>query len=509
MNVFLSRAKSRTASRTARRALAVVTAATLLEAAWGVPGVLTPALAQTTSGGAGRGGVAAGTRPLTAAPPSAPGVVKSNVNVLILALDDVSAGDAVTFSALSPAQLGVAAPAPATASTAAVTGTMPATTGTIPGAVPGTAPLAAPVGGAITPASDALGSILAPASAGFSWIGAGDLPAAVPTWQILAKRTKPAPADDPFKLEPDRGVLYKAPGTQPAVGKNDKSGQGKSGQTGATSTLPQDGGFSVMGASPLPIAPALPALPSANPLLGPSTGTFTQRPPGAAQSAAAPLRRALMKAGFGDVAATPIDGALIQRAVGERRLTNRVLQSLQSAVAQLINASPVAATTGAAPGAATDDAGMVSATARSAVQATAQVGQALGYRAVVVLAVVPSTAATGTGGAATGGAATSGVHENYNLLVVDAAHETGEVMSFDQAGANELAANEAAAATGAAVVGKSVRAWPSVSSDEQGRKIENYMTSARALVDKGDTAGAQDQLNQVRWPWIRCEPMRC
>ncbi|MDF2440092.1 MAG: Tetratricopeptide repeat, partial [Abditibacteriota bacterium] len=266
---------------------------------------------------------------------------------------------------------------------------------------------------------------------------------------------------------------------------------------------------------------ALPAAPA-----GVDDGMIA-RPPGVAQIAAAPLRRALMRSGFNDVMNTAVDGSTVVRALNSHRFSGRVLEALQHNAAQFIltslNAAP--GSDGSAGG------GVVPSTNTSlqaaVTQAASQVGQALGYRAVLVLGVLPpelaglSGAAPAANGAARAGRSTlpanplslpnesapasapavaigSGAPTaTFTMLIVDAMRETGEVLIFDETGSGELARNEAAAATSAALVSKAIGNWPIVTEQDKVQRVNEYITTARAAVAARNWETAQDKLNQV------------
>ncbi|HVF10239.1 MAG TPA: hypothetical protein VNA16_05525, partial [Abditibacteriaceae bacterium] len=107
-----------------------------------------------------------------------------------------------------------------------------------------------------------------------------------------------------------------------------------------------------------PTLPALPPPPAIIPMTpdavpGAPGGVTTMplldappaRPPSPAMSAAALLRRALAANGFTDVLSTSLDGVTLMRAITARRLTERVVDQLQSAMGQVIAAPATAPAT--------------------------------------------------------------------------------------------------------------------------------------------------------------------
>ena len=230
----------------------------------------------------------------------------------------------------------------------------------------------------------------------------------------------------------------------------------------------------------LPLKNSLPRVPDANPgvpfLPAPSAfgaGALSSPeaplPPGRAQLAAVPLRRALMALGWNDVLTASPDSAAISRALGERRLTPRALDSLKRAMSQL--AQP-----GAAPS---------SQATQSALQAAARVGQTLGYRAVVAFYVATPSVQEGAQNAA------------FSLIVADSAREEGEPILFDEKGTDEASLREAGASTAAALLDKTLRAWPAASAPDRAALAQKHLEVARAALVAGDVAEAQEQLSQT------------
>lgn len=279
---------------------------------------------------------------------------------------------------------------------------------------------------AITP--DAAPGAITPDAAPAAITPAAGVPGKV-QWLAFAKE-KEDPDAAKFRLEPDPRALLPQPRQNlPPV------------------TIPQT----------LPTGPAAPR---------------SVDPVGRAQLSALPLRRALLAMGFGDVMPTSPDGTTLARAMGERRLTPRVVDDLRRSLLQLTQAT-------AAP---------KPETLQSGIKAAARIGQAVGYRVVIGLAVAP-----GQDGATA-----------YSLLLVDAMREKGEPILYDEKGADEIAVREAAGSTGAALVEKTVRVWPAVSTADRATLATNHLELAQAAQAAGNTATAQDELNQA----ISLDPQR-
>ena len=351
----------------------------------------------------------------------------------------VSAQNGITLPGAAP--LNPVAPGTATAAT------------TAPAAPAAPAPtVAAPVAPAINilllaldelPAPDALlpapilpappdANAITPAITPARWNEMGS-----PFWQFQAQKKPPRlTEDDLFRMEPDPRALLPPGRTQPAA-------------RGAITDL-----------APVP----LPDNPANRGALAPSTA-----PPGRAQLAAVSLRRALLSLGWGDVLPTAPDAAAISRAVGERRLSARALHELKIATAQLIlpDAAPLAQTTARATAAAS------------------RVGQALGYRAVVVFYIAPPTTKDGAQNAA------------FSFVLADSARETGEAILDDERGASEIALREAGASTAAALLDRALRSWPETSRADRTALAQKHLENARAALDAGDVERAQDELNQT------------
>jgi hypothetical protein len=164
-------------------------------------------------------------------------------------------------------------------------------------------------------------------------------------------------------------------------------------------------------------------------------------PPGLAQAGAAALRRALVRGGWSDVLTTAPDSPVLRRALKEGRITSAALDSLRTSFGQLAALSvqdsaavPVSAASSPSPlGAsplepspltpvpATDDTRTAAVQALS--QAASRIGQALGYRAVLVLAVVPQNVSN----------AGARREATYVLSLVDSLRQVAAPLSFDEA----------------------------------------------------------------------------
>ncbi|WP_170065519.1 tetratricopeptide repeat protein [Abditibacterium utsteinense] len=215
-----------------------------------------------------------------------------------------------------------------------------------------------------------------------------------------------------------------------------------------------------------PRKPQAPDAPLAAPSLVPQ---IPQEPLGRARLAALPLRDALLAFGWRDVALAAPDATLVTDALSERRLTPHTLDALKEALAQL-----------AAP-----DTVPSPEVKRNATLAATRIGQALGYRAVVVLHVAPASLQDGAQSA------------GFSLILADSARENGEPILFDEQGVNELALRQAGASTAAALLDKTLRTWPDVSAQSQIDLAATHLTAARALLAAGNVSDAQDELNQT------------
>ncbi|MBW3636756.1 MAG: tetratricopeptide repeat protein [Armatimonadetes bacterium] len=219
----------------------------------------------------------------------------------------------------------------------------------------------------------------------------------------------------------------------------------------------------------LPVAPLSPLPPG---------GVFRPlAPPGRAQLAAVPLRRALMALGWRDVLPAAPDAPTVTRALGERTLTPRTLDSLKLALSQL------AASRETPPS--------PELTARAALLAS-RVGQALGYRAVVALHVAPATPADGPQNTA------------FSLLLADSERETAQPHLFNATGDDDAARRDNGAQMAAALLDTSLRAWPPSGGVDRAALATRHLEAARAARAAGNVPEAQDELTQA----IALDPQR-
>lgn len=270
------------------------------------------------------------------------------------------------------------------------------------------------------------------------------------------------PAAGPFRAEPDVRAAF------PAKPK-----------PGAAATLAPRGAITPV--------PAEPAATEAPPLVVPSGSVRLSDVPdviGIAQATAAPLRRSLVRNGYFDVLSATPDSAAVRRAINERRLSQRSIDRLQDSLQILASSTQAAPTEAVAPAqnlARNQDA------QEQGIAAASQIGQAMGYRAVVVLAVLPN---------APGADATNKVSSTYAMLLVDAYRETGEFLAYDEGAADALGASEAAASTGAALLDKKLDMWPPVTMADRAVRAADYLQRARQLMQQQDNAAATEALNQ-------------
>jgi tetratricopeptide (TPR) repeat protein len=269
------------------------------------------------------------------------------------------------------------------------------------------------------------------------------------------------PQDDDFRPEPDvRATFPRKP------------------RNGAAPTVAPD----------IPVAPPVTPLPVEPPAVVPGGGVRLSDVPdviGPAAASAPALRRALVRSGYFDVLSAAPDSAAIRRAINERRLSQRALDRVQDALQILATSTVAPANADANPDAAVQNQIRVQSAQAQGVTAASQIGQALGYRSVVLLAVWPN-AATDAGK----------VSSTYAMLMVDAYRETGEFLAYDESGADALGASEAAASTGAALLDKKMDMWPPVSAADLAVRAADYLQRARTYVAQQDIAAATEALNQ-------------
>lgn len=304
----------------------------------------------------------------------------------------------------------------------------------------------AAVPGGIVPGAITPANPLAPAAPG-GITPARFAPPAAPFWLAAAQRKKGKDKDDDlFKPEPDFGSRAAPPATTPA----------------APVSVP------VLPAPTLPLPP---------------------QPMGRAYTSAVSLRRALLARGWRDVSlaapgAMRLNDALVERrfndALLENRLNARALQTVRLAFADI-------AAAGAAPS--------PEASARAAAAAS-RIGQALGYRAVVAYHVAAPALQNGAQSAA------------FSLFLTDSDRESGEPILFDETGPSEQVVGEVGSSTAAALLDKTLRAWPAGAPLERPNLATKHLALAKTRIAAGDTASAQDELNQaVALDPSRSEPL--
>ncbi len=274
---------------------------------------------------------------------------------------------------------------------------------------------------------------------------------------------------------------------------------------------------------------------------------------GAAQAAAAPLRRALMRRGASDVLMAAPGSSVLKRALAENRLSQRVLDALNEAMNTVVTsvatmetanvsetvsisnaaipdvaiqnvAAPVssgATTSGAiTSGAITSASSAVSnavapvvslessvalsaqmnafaGATQSAIKAASRLGQALNYRAVAVLA----TTAPDLAG-----------KSRLVILLVDALRESGEVSSFEmtgttsttsagasatKTGGNRLVAYQNSAEVGSVLVQQKIADWTQVPSGDAAKVTVDSMAQARAALAEKRLPEAREAVARI------------
>ncbi len=268
-----------------------------------------------------------------------------------------------------------------------------------------------------------------------------------------------------FNLDPVAPTPYKKPGRNAPTAPNPAAPNPV-----APPFLPGEPQGQIVRAPDLPVeAPPVPLAP------------LVVAPPGRAQLMALPLKRALAAQGYKDVQVVTAQSPTIIRALGENRLTNRVLDELKAALAVLAANS--------AAGQPAD----VNATI-AAGRAASRIGQATGYRAVVGFAVGAPTTIGVVGAGATPDATTQKIAAN--MIVSDAQRESAESLKFVETGDTPEIWQETGGAAGARLLDGTLRDWPATSSANNAKLAQIHFTTARAALDRGDTARAQDELNQ-------------
>ena len=331
----------------------------------------------------------------TPAPVAAPLPVAPDISVLIVALDGLDAIGAPASTLFPP---NVAAPI--------VPQTVPPTV-TPGGAAPGAIAPGAAAAGAIAPivpADTEPVAVTPTAFGGQLW-----------QWRALAqkkskeqkKREKEAEEQRVFNLNPVAPTPYTRPGqaaNAAPVAVPDVIVPGVTGQP--------------VGVPAIVRAPGSPLLFDDTPTTAPAPRAVNE--PGRSQLVAVSLRRALLAQGYRDVQVVTPESATVIRAIGEGRLTSRVLDELKRAMATLAD--------NAAAGAPAD----VSATIVAG-RAASRIGQATGYRGVVAFHVGAPTAIEVVGVGA--GSKTEKV--NANMIVADAQRESVEPLSVVATGDSE------------------------------------------------------------------------
>jgi tetratricopeptide (TPR) repeat protein len=181
-----------------------------------------------------------------------------------------------------------------------------------------------------------------------------------------------------------------------------------------------------------------------------------RRPPGRAQNAAAPLRRALTKMGVSDVLATPLDGPIVVRSVNSGRVAIKTLDRLRFSTQQMLDNL----------GRNADAPAQIQARTM-AIRSASRIGMALGYRAVVVLALAP------------GG--------EQSLLIVDAARDTGIAFTATR-GDTESASS---------LIASQLSQWAPFTAADRASELAQHMAAAREAAEKGDVETARDNLLQA------------
>ena len=235
-------------------------------------------------------------------------------------------------------------------------------------------------------------------------------------------------------------------------------------------------------------------------------GFSTSQNVGAAERAAAPLRRALIARGHSDVLSAAPESSVLRRAVAEGRLPARVISDLQNAmrqVAAISTVSDAAAPTSStrssvvssdsAPVTSSDVAPVapittstlrsasiseVSGARRKASEAAARIGRLLGYRAVVAFSVVNDEAGT-----------------RAVFLLVDSVRETGVVFVPTVNAARGRAFSLAAADMGSTLLQRQLQSWDAVSTADKTRLSQSVEMRARALLEAGEVMAAREELN--------------
>ena len=370
------------------------------------------------------------TPPTVSANGAAPAAVTvaPNISILIVALDDLSAPDATTSlipqTAINPAAANPIAP--------------------------------------IAPADGAPANVTPTAFEGQLW-------QRTTQWRALAqkkskeqkKRDKEA-EDKIFNINPVAPTPYTPPGARQPVVPN--------------VIVPGATGLGVG----VPTIVRAPADPLASVPVNADT-TPASKTPGRSQLMAVSLRRVLIGQGYKDVQVVTPESSTIIRAIGEARLSNRVLEELQRSLAILAanNAAGVPPDVGATI---------------AAGRAASRIGQATGYRAVVGFHVADPTDIGLVGVGAAPDAKTQKI--SVNMVVADAQRESVEPLQYVETGDGEAVWRETGAAAGANSLGSTLHDWPANSTENRVQLAQVHFKAAQAAFDRGDLTRAQDELNQ-------------
>lgn len=424
------------------------------------------------------------------------------VNVLILAFDDLSTPLSQPAVGAAPAAAGLQAGREPEAGVGNSLPELPTPNLPVPAEDAATlrVPSAPAMPGAPAPAAEELPAIR-PAAAGLR--GAIQY-RALAQQKDKKPRKKKGLTDEDFRPEPIPLPPLRSQGPAPGNEDNVVAGSLPGSQPGGVSPgagTPGSGGAGVGS-----ISPGAPTSPFVLDSSGGGMGASSLLGPGRAQAVAAPLRRALARAGFGDVLAVAPGNVALARVIETNGLSPRVLEAARVGLAQLAASPGEGAAGGSSTSGATGAAGSAPTVGPAQngrwaglYQAAARVGQALGYRVVVVLGVAPRGLEGGGTAAATGAATGAGTAggATFALAVVDALREAGEPIVFDEDGDTMSQANESAALTASSIVARSLNALPTVSNAEKVALSTSYMSRARAAYESKDYAGAQDYLSQV------------
>lgn len=390
--------------------------------------------------------LASGTLALGALATDAPGVWAQ-----VAAIRPAGPGAGVAITNAPPAAL--PAPLPPLPAAPGTAGTSPVAGAATPGGVlPGT--------GAVQAADAGINVLIIPIdpASGVGRVSSLDGFNGAPSRVITRVLAAKVPKQEPFTLDPD--------------------------QVAAFPPKPKPGAAVPPAVTPLP-APVEPLPPN----LVPGGGVRLSDVPdvvGAAEASAAPLRRALVRSGYFDVLSAAPDGAAIRRAINERRLSQRALDRVQDAI-QILAASMQTTANTAAPN--PDNQARNLAAQEEGVAAASQIGQALGYRSVILLSVLPNAVPADA-------PAMSKISSTYAMLLVDSQRENGELLAFDEGGPDVLTANESAASTGALLLNKKLDMWPAVTPSDRAARASDYLQRARTFVTQHDNDSATEALNQ-------------